>query len=119
MECIFCKRIFESEEEKEARDLEEEKKRKTKDFEGIKKTIIAEIEKFEQSNREKEANNSRKGLEKINKKIEQLSSKKIIIADKLCSKCETIIGKIIEDKLDDRMEEIVENITDLISSELD
>ena len=104
MECTFCKRIYESEEEEQAKNLENKKK-----------VLMEEIQKFEQANREKEANSSRKGLNKINRKIEQLESKEI------CPKCEAIIGKIIEAKIEEKIGDIsynvIEEIKDSISIE--
>ena len=101
MECAFCKIIFETEEEKILKDLE-----------NTKNELLKGIEKLEQSNREKEANSSKKGLRKVESKIEQLE-----IINKLCPKCESIIGKIIEDKLDAKMEDIFDIIKDSISIE--
>ena len=118
MECIFCKTLFESEEEKQAKNFIASKKGRRAELENRKKAIMAEIEKFEKLNKEKAVNAQKNNLDNINQKIDELKSKEIIIVDKLCPKCEAIIGKIIEGKLDERMDDIVERIKDSISIDI-
>jgi hypothetical protein len=114
MECIFCKSIFESEEEKKAKKFEESRKGRRTELENRKKAIIAEMEKFANLNKEKAVDAQKRNLDNINQKIEDLETKEIIIVDKLCPKCEAIIGKIIEDKLEEKMGDIVERIKDSV-----
>ena len=118
MECIFCKTLFESEEEKQTKNFIASKKGRKTELENRKKAIMAEIEKFEKLNKEKAITAQKKNLDNINQKIDELESKEIIIVDKLCPKCEAIIGEIIEKKLDERMDDIVERIKDLISIDI-
>jgi len=118
MECIFCKKTFDSEEEKKAKNIEASKKGRKTELENRKKSIIAEIEEFEKLNKVKALNAQKSNLENINQKIVELESKKIIIVDKLCPICDEIIGKIIENKLGERLNDIVENIKDSISFEI-
>ena len=118
MECIFCKKIFESEEEKQTKKFSDSKKGRRTELEIRKKAIIAEIEKFEKLNKTKAVNAQKINLDTINKKIEELESKEIIIVDKLCPSCEAIIGKIIEEKLDEKMDDILESIKESITIEI-
>ena len=101
MECVFCKTIFESEVEEQVMNLQNKKK-----------ILLAEIEKFEKTNREKEAKASKKGLEKINRKIDEFAP------NELCPRCQIIIEKIIEAKIEEKMEDIAYNIKEDIKDSI-
>ena len=78
--------------------------------------IEAEINRLENSPQKKGLSHRRQDLEAIKFQIKMFKKEKH--EDKLCPDCNTVIGEIIEKKIDVKLEGMLDNILDILEDSI-